>query len=274
MAVAEATMDHLLLHSANINHQDILGHTPLHYMTGLSISRIIIFLVSRGADLNLVDAKGRSVFHAFATTPWSMDWWTEPESNPEALHTSLKQALSIQGISILNHLSNNDETALHIASGSLHVPAVRLLLRLGADPNTRDKSGSTALHRAMQIPHAVVSSNYSPQACGTWLRRLGRVKARLLEAGADAGLVDGRGEPPRDEAALKGEVASRRGKWLVEEDERMRLEEVRRNENNMALGPGQGWGVSGMGRGMGRGRPLEPPFQFSNPAWNPGSWPS
>lgn len=72
-------------------------------------------------------------------------------------------------------------------SGHRHV--VSELLQLGASPDSRDKSGDTALHIAAQVGHAPI------------------VKTLLIE-GADKDLADGQGRSPLHLASLAGNAPS------------------------------------------------------------------
>lgn len=50
-----ATLEYLLNHGCDIDAQDEDGRTALHYAVDLENKNLIKFLLSKGADINLVD---------------------------------------------------------------------------------------------------------------------------------------------------------------------------------------------------------------------------
>jgi hemoglobin len=106
-------------------------------------------------------------------------------------------------------------TLLHFASGAGCLGVVESLLRLGADPNTRDRGGHTPLYRVAnecgsdagpQIVRALVSAGGDVNACGgvtrtTPLHMAARrgfmgIAQALLDCGAAAGAKDTKGDTP------------------------------------------------------------------------------
>jgi truncated hemoglobin YjbI len=110
-------------------------------------------------------------------------------------------------------------TLLHFASGAGCLGMVEALLRLGADPNTRDRGGHTALYRVAnecgseagpEIVRALVSAGADVNACGgvtrtTPLHMAARrgfmgIAQALLDCGAAAEAKDIKGNTPLQRA--------------------------------------------------------------------------
>jgi ankyrin repeat protein len=125
----------------------------------------IRFFVSRGADVNAVDARGRAPLHEACVVG-------------SASHV---ETLCSLGADVHARTPEDGETPLHVwARTCVWEPALDVcetLLSCGADIHARDGAGRTALHVAM--------------ACGTSAR------ARLLvERGADVLVCDAHGRVP------------------------------------------------------------------------------
>jgi hemoglobin len=110
-------------------------------------------------------------------------------------------------------------TLLHFASGAGCLGVVESLLRLGADPNMRDRGGHTPLYRVAnecgsdagpQIVRALVHAGADVNACGgvtraTPLHMAARrgfigIAQALLDCGAAAGAKDSKGDTPLQRA--------------------------------------------------------------------------
>ena len=111
------------------------------------------------------------------------------------------------------------KTLLHFASGAGCLGVVESLLRLGADPNTRDSGGHTPLYRVAnecgsdagpEIVRALVQAGGDVNACGgvtrtTPLHMAARrgfmgIAQALLDCGAAAGAKDIKGDTPLQRA--------------------------------------------------------------------------
>ena len=114
---------------------------------------------------------------------------------------------------------NAGRTLLHFASGACCLGVVKSLLRLGADPNTRDSGGHTPLYRVAnecgsdegpEIVRALVHAGGDVNACGgvtrtTPLHMAARrgfvgIAQALLDCGAAAGAKDIKGDTPLQRA--------------------------------------------------------------------------
>jgi ankyrin repeat protein len=81
---------------------------------------------------------------------------------------------------------NVTPTALHVALFNEHTPVARILLDHGANPDTPDTKGATALHLALEWPREVTAVEL------------------LLQYGADVNSRDKNGRTPLHKAADKG----------------------------------------------------------------------
>lgn len=87
--------------------------------------------------------------------------------------------------------ASDGATALHIAAGTGQADTIRMVLRYGASPKSRDHTGSTALH--------VAARTGSAEAVTT-----------LLDAGADPQAPGRKGRTARDEAVEAGHAGAAR----------------------------------------------------------------
>ena len=101
--------------------------------------------------------------------------------------------------------------AIHIAAGSAPADAVRALIEGGADVDSKDESGCTALHWAAVRPDCVGTASIG-NAKGDKLDDMGgdgsSVIALLLEYGADASARNEMGKTPEEWALRCGNKAA------------------------------------------------------------------
>ena len=135
----------------HIDHRDSAGRTALFYsltcpdMHPVGGARISVFeyLESKGADVNVRDDFGRSVLH---------EW--------QAASDGLKHGPSLE--KLLKHININStdykgQTALHLAVLNNNIPAVRQLLKHGADMEAHDINHITPLFLAQYThKHAIL----------------------------------------------------------------------------------------------------------------------
>ena len=137
----------------HIDQRDSAGITALFYslacphmhpMRGESIS-VFEYLVSKGADMNVRDYFGRSVLH---------EW--QPVSDGLKHGPSMEKLLKHIDIKV-NSTDHKGQTALHLAVLSNNIPAVRQLLKHGADMEAHDINQITPLYLAHNThKHAIL----------------------------------------------------------------------------------------------------------------------
>lgn len=231
MAAMESTVAQLLVHTANLDRQDAFGRTALSYAASMKLVELATRLVEKGVDLSLADNEGRTVLHHAAgmglvglvtfLVAKGVDIGDSDNEGRTVLHHlvdfkhhlsrsdepldsdledgDLRAALSgrIESVDV-NSRDNSGSTALHVATRWASDAAVALLLGLGADPDLPDRDGSTALHIvARPAPWANVST-YDPEYYAPWSTRAARIKALLLGAGADTSVRDAQGRTAKD----------------------------------------------------------------------------
>ncbi|MCE9507444.1 MAG: ankyrin repeat domain-containing protein [Alphaproteobacteria bacterium] len=164
-------IERLLAEGADINGKDSEGNTPLVYAICSSLSQTVQLLIAKGADVNAADKSRKTpLMHACS-------------GGREDIVDILLQS----GSNINIHNPNNYSwTALHYAAAySDKETVIPLLVKKGANINTVDDRGQTALHCA---------ADYS---------KFPSVKA-LVACGADANIRDNRGNRPEDLAKSNG----------------------------------------------------------------------
>jgi ankyrin repeat protein len=169
-------------HGAYLDVQDNGGHTPLHESCRTGVLDIVKWLLERGADADALCCKLYSPVHVSAD------------------NGSL-QALKL----LIVHNANIDiktvhgKRPLHVAASPNvqrdHVEIMQLLLDKGADPNARDKNGSTPLHHSSWWKRAVGYPATQGTVEGTRL---------LIMHGADVNAEDNEGRTPMQVALENG----------------------------------------------------------------------
>ena len=114
--------------SINKKNEEYFNGTPSHLACKGGHLDIEEFLLSKGADVNLVDKFNVSPLMLAALNG----------------HVSLVKLLLNNGANI-NHQDFNNATALHWAAGSCHIEIVNLLVENGADYNLKNKWKNTPL---------------------------------------------------------------------------------------------------------------------------------
>jgi len=180
----------LLSREANPRIQDSLGRTPLHIAVGLECVGMIRVLLRWNADPSIRDITGK--------TPVEM----RPDRrirnllrNPPAKARTASRDGGEDPEEDLLAVDERGQTRLH----QPHRGRWEEALAQGADPNARDATGATPLHRAAVVNRMGVRYGTSDLS--------GR-RRTLLEAGADPNAQDHFGNTPLHMAMLAGNAES------------------------------------------------------------------
>lgn len=166
----EATVPLLVKSGANINSQNVLTKdTALHLAVEYKRPRILLFLLDRGADMNLPNKQGWTPLQLAAKT-----------DNCEALTLLLDRGAQVET------RPESGLTALHLAANDGNWVALDLLLIGGADINAWNTKGESLLHQ-----QARESSDIS-------------IAAKLLDQGANIEARTSQGYTPLQCAAMSG----------------------------------------------------------------------
>lgn len=129
----------LLDKGANINARNYRLETPLYNFisNGYNNTESILFLISKGANINEVDGAKNSALHLLCNHS------CDPQSFSKILNGPVN----------VNKQNLQGETALHKAVKAVQfiksLEIIKFLLKAGADPNIKDLTGETALHKAL-----------------------------------------------------------------------------------------------------------------------------
>ncbi|CAB0042895.1 unnamed protein product [Trichogramma brassicae] len=120
-----------------VDARDKSGCTALHLALNRGHQQIAEWLLRRGADLNLANAKGSTPLHLISAG--KMDC---ADLLQTFFEISDEQTRPVE----VDARDNEGKTPLHHAISHRHKKLFELLLRRGFDPNVADNDGSTALH--------------------------------------------------------------------------------------------------------------------------------
>lgn len=180
-------MNFLLTNGINPNIKDYLGKTPLFYAIEHRGTKQLDLLLKYGADPNITDNNGRSVLH-YAIL-WGHSSYQDEQKQlklfeGEFYYDHIIWLLEVSNLN-LNIQDKEGKTPLHYAVKlGWAFPFYELLIH-GADPNVRDNVGKTPLHYAVEIGS-------------------GDFVIELLKNGADPTIKDLNGETPLDITRRKG----------------------------------------------------------------------
>lgn len=161
----------------DLNYQDSLGNTPLHYACERGHIEVAQFLLDKDANPKLLNkrfqypytiAKERNVAQyiwSLPATPVHPDSQNAQPFKPQNWFVAAacgdivsleyyieqhKNQSETECKKFLNRTWDHHGTALHMACSSNQLPAVALLLSQGANPNATDNIKRTPLHAACQ----------------------------------------------------------------------------------------------------------------------------
>jgi hypothetical protein len=121
----------LLDRNAGVNVPDKLGTTPLQWAFKKLDSKSAQALIRRGAKLDVLDENDNTLLHMCM-------------HNPGVLRELLADILDRDGVDV-NRQNRIGNTPLALATLNKDLESMKLLLHCGADPNSRNNNGSTAL---------------------------------------------------------------------------------------------------------------------------------
>lgn len=159
----------LIERTADVNVLDAEGRTPLHHACYKDVITIVFAILNRGAELNLRDSMGETPLHLASIR------------NSKIIVTML--LCKGAGVDLKNDMGR---TPLHLASMSGSIDVVDPLLDYGADVNAVDSVGLTPLDLASSLDGEIdyFPSLERPEMIEKLLRRGAKVVANSVSSDA------------------------------------------------------------------------------------------
>ncbi len=146
----------------------LMGNTPIHNASLAGRTKVAMFLLSRGADVNAKDKFGAS---PLSTAAYSGQ-------------TDVAKLLLQHGAEV-NYISKFGDTPLNVAINHNHTEMVKLLIKHGANVNTKTKLDVTPLEIAISKGHVKIVKLLLGQ--GANVRRKTKSGVTLLDMAAFKG---------------------------------------------------------------------------------------
>ncbi len=180
------------------------GYTPLMISAQRAHTAIVQILLSKGADVSIVDNDGSTALHFTAIS--------DKTGQPAVIALLVEAGADLGAMTSLGH------TPLHMAAQHGNLEVTTALVKAGSDPQATTNDGCTALHLAAQDGHvevarALVKAGIDPQAkafVGLTSMHLAaqnghvEVVRALTDAGADLRAMTSTGTTPLHLAAQQG----------------------------------------------------------------------
>jgi ankyrin repeat protein len=166
-----------------IAHYMYAGDTALHLVAASFEPALTQRLLELGADVSASNRRGAQPLHYASDTNWD-----GPAAQAETI-----RCLCAAGADVAARDASG-VAPLHRAVRTRGAAAVKALLDAGADPRCPNASGSTALHLAVQ------NTGRGGTGQAKVIERQRQIILLLLERGALASAVDGKGKRPGDVA--------------------------------------------------------------------------
>ncbi|CAF9930044.1 MAG: hypothetical protein ALECFALPRED_004507 [Alectoria fallacina] len=136
--------------NSDVNAADSRGVRPIHLAATFCEKRVRRLLI-QGADANALTVEGQSLLHIASRAR---------QSNIVGLLIDLYVSRDLSRL--IDHVDKDGRTALHYACRSGRVESVRVLLDVGADPNSTDHNGMSPLDACSEFPEDDFLWNLNP----------------------------------------------------------------------------------------------------------------
>jgi ankyrin repeat protein len=127
----------LVEHGADVNTRDKEHETPLHLASYIPNPKLVQLLLDHGADVHATNSRQKTPFHRVSQAEY-----------PYEDRFAVAQLLVENGADP-NTRNKGNETWLHLATNTLNLKLVQMLLDRGANVNAKDNQGWTPLHRVL-----------------------------------------------------------------------------------------------------------------------------